>query len=285
MAVLAIDIGGTKHSLAIFEEGRMVRRETNPTDVAGGRAWMVERLGRVAGQWGRQVGLGACGIGFGGPVDFAAQRVGRSMHVGGWQNFPLARMLEDALGIPCRMDNDANLGALGEYAAGAGAGASSLLYVTLSTGIGAGLLLDGRIIHGADSLAGELGHLPLEREGPECSCGARGCFEALCSGRAIEARTGRPAVELLGDPAFRATYVPDLARGLRCAMMLFNPERMVIGGGLSKAGAGLFDELGAELGRQIPASLPVRVEVRPAALGDDSVLWGAFTLARESLAS
>ncbi len=283
MEVLAIDIGGTKHSLALFRDGRLSRVEAYPTDVAGGRAWMVERMTALARQWSRDARPAACGIGFGGPVDFVTQRVGRSMHVGGWQDFPLAQALEQAIGVPCRMDNDANLGALGELHAGAGQGVASLLYVTLSTGIGAGLLLDGKIVRGADSLAGELGHVPLAPDGPECSCGARGCFEALCSGRAIESRTGRPAVELLQDSAFRAGYVADLARGLRAALMLLNPERVLIGGGLSKAGEALFSDLRAELARQIPPSLPIRVDVRPAALGDQSVLWGARFLAEETL--
>lgn len=283
MDVLAIDIGGTKHSLALFRDRRMIRRATYPTDVAGGRAWMLDHLSTLLRDWFPDQRPAACGIGFGGPVDFPSQRVGRSMHVGGWQDFPLAIALGEQLGVPCRMDNDANLGALGEYAAGAGQDAASLLYVTLSTGIGAGLLLDGKIIHGADSLAGELGHVPLEAEGPECSCGGRGCFEALCSGRAIEARTGRPAADLLQDAVFRAGYIASLARGLRAALMLLNPERVVIGGGLSKAGDVFFADLRAELRRQIPASLPVRADVRPAALGDDSVLWGALTLAEESL--
>ena len=278
MEVLAIDIGGTKHSLALFRDGQMIRRDAYPTDVAGGRDRMVRRLSSLAREWLADVRAEACGIGFGGPVDFAFQRVGRSMHVGGWQDFPLASALEDALGIPCCMDNDANLGALGEYSAGAGRGVRSLLYMTLSTGIGAGLVLDGKIVRGADSLAGELGHIPLEAEGPPCECGGRGCFEALCAGWAIEARTGRSAADLLQDPAFRAGYIPVLARGLRAALLLLNPERVVIGGGLSKAGDVLFDDLRSELRRQIPPSLPIRVDVRPAALGDDSVLWGAMAL-------
>jgi glucokinase len=225
----------------------------------------------------------ACGIGFGGTVDYPAQRVGVHMHSGGWQDFPFPAALSEMLGLPCCMDNDANLGALGEYTAGAGRGAASLLYVTLSTGIGAGILLDGRIVRGADSLAGELGHIPLEADGPECSCGAQGCFEALCSGRAIEARAGRPAAELLADPEFRTGYVRDLARGLAAALLLLNPERLVIGGGLAKAGEVLFSDLRVELRRRLPESLPVRVDVRPAVLGDDSVLWGAAALAEETL--
>lgn len=283
MEVLAIDIGGSKHSLALFREGRMVRRETHPTNVAGGRAWMVARLTALGREWLAAARAAASGIGFGGPVDFPSQRVGRSMHAGGWQDFPLTLVLQEAWGVPCCMDNDANLGALGEYRFGAGRGARLLLYVTLSTGIGGGIVVDGKIMRGADSLAGEVGHIPLEAGGPECSCGARGCFEAFCSGRAIESRTGRSAAELLQDPAFRAGYVPALARGLRAALLLLNPDRLVIGGGVSKAGEVLFGDLRAELRRQIPVSLPIHVDVRPAALGDDSVLWGALALATERM--
>lgn len=282
MDVLAIDIGGTKHSVALFQNRSMVRRAAYPTDSSGGRDWMIEHLREVTTEWLRDgAAPDGCGIGFGGPVDFPNQRVGRSMHVGGWQDFPLSAALERELGIPCRMDNDANLGALGEWRFGAGQGAQSLLYVTLSTGIGAGIVLDGKIMRGADSLAGELGHIPLDADGPECSCGGRGCFEALCSGRAIEAREGRPAADLLGDAAFRAGYVAVLARGLRAAILLLNPHRIVIGGGISNAGDILFAALRAELKKQMPLSLPMRVDVQPAALGDDSVLWGAQALAEE----
>jgi glucokinase len=283
MDVLAIDIGGSKHSLALFRDRRMLRRSTHQTDVAGGREWMMAHLGELARECLRDgASPAACGIGFGGPVDFPKQRVGRSMHVRGWQDFPLAEELREALGVPCAMDNDGNLGALGEHRFGAGRGAASLLYVTLSTGIGAGMVLDGKIMRGADSFAGELGHVPLEADGPECSCGGRGCFEALCSGRAIEAREGRPAAELLRDAAFRSRYVKLLARGLRAAIVLLNPHCIVIGGGISKAGDALFSALRAEIATQMPASLPMRVDVRPAGLGDDSVLWGALALAEDT---
>jgi glucokinase len=283
MDVLAIDIGGTKHSLALFREQRLERRSTFPTDAGGGRAWMLENLRRVLPGWLGEERPAACGIGFGGPVDFPAQRVGRSMHAGGWENFSFAQEMSKVLGIPCRMDNDANAGALGEFTAGAGRGAASLLYVTLSTGIGAGLLVDGKLVRGADSLAGELGHIPLDPAGPECCCGSRGCFEAFCSGRALEARFGRPPAELLANPEFRAGYVQDLAQGLKAGLLLLNPERVIIGGGIAKAGEPLFAGLREALRRAIPPSLPARVEVQPAALGDDSVLWGAAALAREIL--
>jgi glucokinase len=177
------------------------------------------------------------------------------------------------------MDNDANAGALGEGIYGAGAGFDPLFYMTLSTGIGGGLLVDGKIYRGADSYAGEVGHLTIRPDGPVCLCGARGCYERLCSGLWLERDHGRPAPELLRDPDFVSRYVVDLALGLKAVVMLLNPARIVIGGGLSKAGDALFEPLRRELRRQITSWSQARLDVVPAALGDDSVLYGALALA------
>ncbi len=152
--------------------------------------------------------------------------------------------------------------------------------MTLSTGIGGGIITgNGSVYRGADSYAGEIGHLTIRPGGPECLCGARGCFERLCCGLWLERDYGRPAKELLQDPGFVERYVIDLALGLKSAVMLLNPVRIVIGGGISKAGETLFGPLRAELGRQITAWSRARVDVVPAALGDDSVLYGALALA------
>ena len=125
---------------------------------------------------------------------------------------------------------------LGESRYGAG-GVLPLFYVTLSTGIGGGLILgDGSVYRGADSWAGEIGHLTVQPDGPECLCGARGCLERMCSGLWLERDYGRPARELMQDPAFVERYVVNLALGLKAAIMLMNPARIVIGGGIAKAG-------------------------------------------------
>src|SRR5450631_4603605 len=106
--ILAIDIGGTKFSMAVFDGDRMVRRESRATDAAGGRVWMLDQISEIATTWRRDCTLESCGIGFGGPVDFARQRVVLSTHVGGWQGFPLSQYVQDLLGVPTIMDNDAN---------------------------------------------------------------------------------------------------------------------------------------------------------------------------------
>ncbi len=278
MTTLAIDIGGTKFALALFEDERLVKRAGGNTDRAGGPAWMLDRIGEICQDW--NVRIDRCGIGFGGPVDFAAQRVVRSTHVPGWDNFDLAGEVEKLTGVRPVMDNDANVGALGESLYGAGRGYRPLFYMTLSTGIGGGLIPEADSVYrGADSYAGEIGHLTIRPDGPECLCGARGCFERLCCGLWLERDHGRPAQELLRDPAFVARYVVDLALGLKAAIMLLNPARIVIGGGISKAGDALFVPLRSELRRQITAWSRARIDVVPAELGDDSVLYGALALA------
>jgi glucokinase len=152
--------------------------------------------------------------------------------------------------------------------------------MTLSTGIGGGVVVDGRVVRGADSYAGEIGHITLRPDGPECLCGARGCLERLCCGLWLARDHGRTARELMLDPAFVSGYVVDLALGLKAAIMLLNPARIVIGGGIAKAGDRLFLPLRAELRRQITAWSGARLDVVPAALGDDSVLFGALAAAR-----
>jgi len=273
---LAIDIGGTKFSVALFENESMAKRESRPTDRDGGPEWMLRQIQSIAQTW----SFGRCGVGFGGPVDFANQRVALSTHVGGWRDFPLVERLAAMFNVPVVMDNDANLGALGEARFGAGRSYRPMFYMTLSTGIGGGIVLeDGSIYRGADSWAGEIGHLTIRPDGPECLCGARGCFERMCCGLWLERDYGQPAEQLLRDPAFVNRYVVDLAMGLKAATMILNPAAIVIGGGIAAAGDALFEPLRTELRRQVTNWSRARLNVVPASLGGDSVLWGALSLA------
>jgi glucokinase len=277
MNTLCIDIGGTKFSIALFEGERMVARESHSTDREGGRDWMLQQIAAI----GHKHPFERCGIGFGGPVDFCKQRVALSTHVGGWNDFDLPGFLRMEFGVPVIMDNDANAGALGEAHYGAGVGCDPLFYMTLSTGIGGGIVHHGSVYRGADSYAGEIGHLTIRPDGPECLCGARGCFERMCCGLWVAQDEGKPAKELLEEPDFVDRYVVNLALGLKSAIMLLNPARIVIGGGISKAGDALFRPLRAELRRQITAWSRARIDVVPAALADDSVLYGALALTKE----
>ncbi len=282
MNTLAIDIGGTKFSLALFAGEEMVLRESRQTDRAGGPRSMLAQIEAIIGTWKREHAIDRCGIGFGGPVDFGQQKVTLSTHVEGWSENPLVETIRQIAAAPVVMDNDANVGALGEGIYGAGAGTRPLFYMTLSTGIGGGILTGHGIYRGADWYAGEIGHLTIRPGGPECLCGAYGCFERLCCGLWLERDHGKPARELMEDPSFVERYVVDLSLGLKAAIMILNPMRIVIGGGISKAGDKLFVPLRAELRRQITAWSRASIDVVPAALADDSVLYGALALAKET---
>lgn len=280
MNTLAIDIGGTKFTVAMFEGEKMAERVSRATDREGGRDWMLEQLASIIAEWKRRWSISRCGIGFGGPVHFREQRVAFSTHVGGWSEFDLPGFVEQAAGVTPVIDNDANAGALGEWRYGAGRGLTPLFYLTLSTGVGGGIVTEHGLYRGADSWAGEIGHMTIRPHGPVCLCGARGCLERMCSGLWMERDHGKSGKELLADPRFVEAYVENLALGLKAAIMLLNPARIVIGGGIAKAGDRLFTPLRAELKRQMTAWSQARVDVVPCALGDDSVLWGALALTR-----
>ena len=223
MSVLAIDIGGTKFTMALFERAEperghppatargeqggarwtMTRRESRATDRTGGPAWMTARIAEIAAVWREESDFDRIGVGFGGPVHFATQKVVLSTHVGGWEGFDLVEWLRAHFKLPVRMDNDANTGALGEGLYGAGRGCRPLFYMTLSTGIGGGILTEDGVLRGADSYAGEIGHMTIRPGGPECLCGAFGCFERICGGMGLERDHGRPAEALLRDPLLR----------------------------------------------------------------------------------
>jgi glucokinase len=268
MSVLAIDIGGTKFSIALFRRVRgawtMSHRESRQTDREGGREWMLARIEEIGRGWAEEEEFESIGVGFGGPVNFERQQVVLSTHVGGWSDFDLPSWLRERFVVPVVMDNDANAGALGEGFFGAGQGARPMFYMTISTGIGGGILTEEGVYRGADSYAGEIGHLNVRPDGPECLCGSHGCLERMCCGLWLERDYGRPAKELLEDPEFVSHYVVDLARGLKAAVMLLN--RLIV-------------PLREELRRQVTSWSKARLEVEPASLGDDSVLWGALRLA------
>ena len=285
MNVLAIDIGGTKFSVGAFQGDQLVLRYSQATDREGGPERLLRDVERVTADWGEREGFrpDRCGIGFGGPVDFPSQTVTLSTHVEGWAGYPLVEHVRRSTAVPVVMDNDANVGALGEFSFGAARGKDPVFYMTLSTGIGGGIVTKGDIYHGANSYAGEIGHIMIDPNGPPCLCGFHGCFERMCCGLWLERDYARPAKELIEDPAFVKEYVVLLARGLKSAIMLLNPALIVIGGGISKAGEKLFGPLRVEIQRQVTSWSRAQRDVVPAALGDDSVLYGAMVLARKLL--
>lgn len=307
--VLAVDIGGTHFRTGLFDgQGRRLLVTEGDTDRVAGREWMLGQLAVHCRDLMAQTDapVKSCGLSFGGPVDFPRQTV-TSVHSSGWRHFELGKWMERALGIPCRLDNDANAGALGEYHYGAGRGAKLMVYVTISTGIGGGIVYEGKLVRGRDQMAGEVGHIPLSDGGELCSCGGKGCLEALSSGGAIEARAREYAqrrpdrvgrmLELSGGSQITAKGLVQaaaegdspanhilreaarwLARGLLMVIRILNPDIIVLGGGVSQSGVVLLDALKVSLNELASPTITYSTEIVTAALGSFSPLYGAAAL-------
>lgn len=312
--VLAVDIGGTRFCVALFDaEGHRLILSEGETDSSGGRDRMLTELGERSKDLIASSGspVKNCGISFGGPVDFKKQRVS-SMHIPSWHGFGLVKWVTDNLRLKCCVDNDANAGALGEFRYGAGRGSESILYVTISTGIGGGMVCRGRVYRGKDSLAGEVGHIPVSDAGALCSCGARGCLETICSGTAIglqgrglarrepdvmpvtiELSSGDPEL-ITAEAVFRAAGEGErgalfivreaaraLARVLLVGIRILNPDKIILGGGVALAGRVLLDPVHEFLDEFSAPMLDHSTEVVLAELGKYSPLYGATALALE----
>ena len=314
--LLALDFGGTKLTagLAASGERRWRAHQRVPSPPGSSAQSHLEIMMELAQDMlaPAKAPLAAVGVSFGGPVDAAQGLVLLSHHIPGWEKVPLRGWLEERLGVPAAVDNDANVAALGEHRFGAGQGCDSLLYVTVSTGIGGGWIVHGRPYRGADGMAGEIGHMVIDPSGPVCTCGKRGCLEALAAGPAI----ARHAQELLAeDPqasqalralvggevqAVTARHVSQaaeagdelsrqvldqaaraLGRGIGSAISLMNPQRVVVGGGVAKSGPRYFEAVRAAA--RVTAPPEMTVDIVPAALGDDAPLWGAVALAEDCL--
>ncbi len=318
-AILALDFGGAKHTAGRvdwpFEAGsplvwRDHRRQFTPHESNFLTDYQIMLdLARQLLNGEKTIGVG---VSFGGPVDAATRTVRLSHHVPGWENIRLGELLEAEFGCPVWIDNDANVGALGEYHFGAGKGSRSLMYITISTGVGGGWIFDGKLWHGADGMAGEIGHTVIDPAGPLCLCGKRGCLERLASGPymaqdalqllnefperaslirrlAQQSQTGAQPVTITGQMISQAASEGDdlaieildraawaLGVGIGNAANLINPQRFILGGGVTKSGDRFWRAVQDAARR---TALPqIHFEILPAALGDDAPLWGAIAL-------
>ncbi len=298
--VIGIDVGGTKTTGGLAsEDGRLTVKIRRSTDRSGGAAAGLKLICEILAELMEHAALTRTkvrriGVGFGGPVDFEEGVVLLSHHVAGWEGLPLRHELKSRFRVPVVVDNDANAGTLGEWKFGAGLGFTDLLYVNIGTGIGGGIISGGRLLRGAQNLAGEIGHLVVVRNGPECTCGKRGCLESCASGDAIARRgsesLGMPvsskevfalAVEgHAGAKKVLCDVVEDLAHGIGSAVSLLNPAVVIIGGGLSEAPQKVFLE---PLRQAIPHyclnDAAKRLHVEIAQLRYDAGLMGAVALA------
>ncbi len=313
--VIGVDVGNTRLSTALIDAaGNILHlwREATPAE-EGANAVIplliqMIRQAQDYAQGQRNQSPAGVGIGFGGPIDHITGLIRRSHHVAGWDGVALGELLQEASGLPAFLENDANAGGLGEALFGAGQGADSLLYVNIGTGIGGAVIINSRIHRGAHSNAGEIGHVVIDPwQGPICTCGKRGCLEALASGPALgaaarrrlqeetnthSALTALPAHEVTGSTVGEAAQQGDhlaleivqkaaeyLGLALAGVANVLDPELIVIGGGVSELGDLLLEPTRQAF--QGYAALPVAAStpIVTAQLGYDAGVVGAAAVA------
>ncbi len=303
-SALAIDIGGTKLTAAVADAGGgLTARERIPTPRGADAEQLWQALAALTARVldtagiGGEAALAGVGCGCGGPMDWRAGLVS-PLNIPAWRSFPLRARLQDQFpGIPVRVHNDAICVAAGEHWRGGGQGAGNVLGMVVSTGVGGGLILDGRVVEGGSGNAGHIGHVVVDPDnGPLCGCGARGCLEAIARGPGLAAwaqghgwRRDQPdatAEDLaedgaLGHPVALAAWRRAgraLGIAIASATNLCDLEVVCIGGGLSQAGPMLFDPLTESLRAHTRLEFASKVRVRPTALGQDAGLVGAAAL-------
>ncbi len=281
--VLAIDIGGTKVVAGVVDEdGAIVAQRRAPTEAADGDglfavlADLVDEARTAAG-----VDVVACGVGCGGPMTAGGAAVS-PLNIGVWRGFPLLDRLSARAGVPTWIDNDAKALALGEGWRGAAAGHRHFLAMVVSTGVGGGIVLDGRLLDGADGNAGHIGHLIVEPDGRPCACGAIGCLEAEASGTAIAAITGRPAGE--ADLERRRRTGTLVGRAVASVVNLLDLPLACVAGSVALGyGDDFFTAAQAELDRSSRLDFARGARIVPGGLGADGPLVGAAAVAWRGL--
>lgn len=306
---IASDVGGTQLRAALFSQDslepiQIVRAPTQDPDSTSAAPPLDRLRDLIASIYPQNKPVTAISVAAPGPINPEKGLVLEAPNIPGWINVPLRQALEDVFHVPVMIGNDANLAALGEWRYGNGRGHHHLIYLTISTGIGGGIIVNDQLLLGVNGLAGEVGHVTVMQDGPLCGCGQRGHLEALASGPSIAqwvqdeisqgAHTSLPVTAQVtaklvaeaaqkGDPLCvaalaRAGYF--IGQALADYLHIFNPSAIVIGGGVSQAGPLLFEPMQQSLEEHVlaPGYLEDLVIV-PAALGDEVGLYGALALA------
>ena len=306
--VIGVDLGGTKISTAISTiEGNILANVVLPTKAEEGEAAVLGRIVQsidevIVGSSTSIDEIEAIGIGSPGPLDAKKGIIITTPNLP-FKDYNLVQPLKEKYNIPVYLDNDANAAAIGEYMFGAGKGKNSIVYFTVSTGVGGGAVLDGKVYRGHTSNALEIGHTTVDPNGPRCNCGNLGCLEAMSSGTAI-AKKGKEAVStnvetslkkhdtVTSYEVFKEAEAGDevakdiidnaltyLGIGVANAIATFDPEMIIIGGGVSKAGDIVFDTVKKVVNKSCFKSMAESCEIVPAGLGSDAGVVGAVALA------
>ena len=320
--VVGVDLGGTNIVVGVLpiEGGELLALRSQKTEAHRGAKFVVDRIvhmvedaiAEVAGSNGAtKASFAGIGIGSPGPLNRDTGTIINTPNLG-WRNFPLRDLISNAVGLPAALDNDANCATYGEWWLGAGREVDNLIGFTLGTGIGGGIVLNGRIFHGASDAAGEVGHTTIDSTGRKCKCGNYGCLEAYASGPAIALRaiegieTGAESVlpdlvqgrleeitaatvyegAVLGD-AYSNEVLKETAKflgiGIANIINILNPEMIVIAGGVTRAGDHLFVPLRAEVRRRAFRSAEEACQIVPASLLGTAGVIGAVAMFKQDV--
>jgi glucokinase len=276
--IIAIDIGGTKLSVGtVTTEGVLLERlDASAVDAVDGD----ELFGRIEGLLDRlttAAGAIACGVGCGGPMTPGGEAVS-PLNIAQWRDFPLRARVAAHLELPTWVDNDAKALALGEGWVGTATGSRNYLALVVSTGVGGGIVLDGRLLEGFGGNAGHIGHVIVEPDGHLCGCGARGCLEAEASGTAIARNTGRAATDATPEVVERVGRL--VGRGVASVANLLDLQTAVVAGGVALGfGAPFFAAAQAEIDRRCRLDFSRGTRIVPGSLGSNGPVIGAARVA------
>ena len=314
--IAGVDIGGTKIAVALETlGGKKIALRQLPTKTEIGANAIVETIFQAMTEMleENQSNLVSIGIGCPSPLDIENGLVMSPSNLRDWVDFPIVKLFQERFRVPVILENDANTAALGEYVYGAGRGFQNIVYITVSTGIGGGIILNGEIFHGVSLGAGELGHTIVQPDGIRCNCGSIGCLETICAGVHIARRaregllkgessllnemtthideiSAKTVVEAVRRADRLAVEIWDetcryLAIGIANVISMLAPEAVIIGGGISAAGDLLFVPLRRMMPEFVSMIPPEKINILPAELGSESGVCGALVLAKKNCES
>ncbi len=310
---IGIDVGGTNVKIALVDDkGKIIYSNSVPTYAQMGYEYTVNNIKQAIKDLMKETNtkptdIQGIGFDFPGQVDYKTGVVKLAPNIPGWVNVPIAKMIEDEFHIPTRIDNDVRCAALGELKFGAGKGCENFVCITVGTGIGSGLVINGKLVRGAANAAGEIGHIKLQmQDGPICGCGDTGCLEAFASGPSIVAMAqeylkGGKSTKFremagadgeitpyivakaaeAGDPVAKRIFEITgyyIGMGLVSVINLLNPEKVIIGGGVAEAGDLLLEPIRKTIKERAMVIAGNSVEIVPAELGNSAGVIGASML-------
>ena len=285
---LAVDVGGTKLAAGVVDDhGRLLRRAAIPThsdagSTQDGEELFVRLAELIDGVLAGREEVVACGVGCGGPMTAGGEEVS-PLNIPAWRGFPLRARLAERFALPTFVDNDAKALALGEGWVGAAAGKRDFLAMVVSTGVGGGIVLDGRLLDGRAGNAGHIGHIVVEPDGRRCACGGVGCLEAEASGTAIRALTGKPAEDAGTEVIERTGKL--VGRAVASVANLLDLDLAVVAGSVALGfGAPFFAAAQRTLTDSARLDFSAAARIVPAGLGDEGPLIGAAAVAFRSSA-